>query len=68
MNGWLNPDGIDWTTTAGCPRCDEYGPFAPWQKMSEQYRDAHQAWHGIIASLMAVSIVPLMKWLGRRLA
>lgn len=41
----------DWTTTDGCERCAEHGPFL--LDRDERARDAHQAWHALVAALLA---------------
>lgn len=43
--------GIDWTTTDGCQRCNEHGPFLPGGVFYDPQagRDLHQAWHAIVA-------------------
>lgn len=47
---------VDWTTTDGCERCNEHGPFDQLDSMltfsREKARDAHQAWHGLVAELL----------------
>lgn len=47
--------GIDWTTTEGCDRCNEHGPFLPGGAFSAgdaASREAHQAWHGLVATVL----------------
>ena len=60
---------IDWTTTEGCVRCNEHGPFPPrgWLIDLEASRDAHQAWHAVVAGVMT-AIAPVVKWLAKVLA
>lgn len=52
---------IDWTTTNGCTRCNEHGPFLPRGVFynPEAFRDLHQAWHAIVAE-MARPLVSLI--------
>lgn len=59
---------IDWTTTDGCARCDEHGPFLPPGVLyqPEAARDAHQAWHAITVELLR-PIVRLVEWLSTKL-
>lgn len=68
--GWWHvdeADRIDWATTACCPRCDVYGPFAPWETTTEALRDLHQIWHRI-ATRLAARVATLNDWLTRRIA
>jgi hypothetical protein len=74
--GWWKPTGdeTDWTTTDGCPRCWEYGPFPWWQMVSrhsmtstpEQARELHQEWHTFVA-VMARPFVRMVEWGGRKM-
>ena len=61
---------IDWTTTEGCERCNEHGPYEEWDAKviasNERSRDAHQAWHGI-AEAVAPPFVRVLNWMDRRL-
>jgi len=63
---------VDWTTTDGCARCNEHGPYFPGGTFyvgDEAARDAHQAWHGFVAALTKAAHIPqLLDWLTRRLA
>lgn len=65
-------DWIDWTTTKGCPRCNEHGPYLPHARgitSDEDLRELHQAWHEIVAALIdSLRIVRMVEWLDRRLA
>lgn len=51
------PDAPDWTTTKDCARCNEHGPYPAWDSAilipREQARDIHQAWHTLVADLLA---------------
>ena len=45
----------DWTTTEGCQRCNEYGPFEPggvFYVGGEDAREAHKAWHSLVVALL----------------
>lgn len=56
--GWWKPteDELDWTTTDGCPRCNDHGPYPWWDAKviasEERARDLHQAWHEVTATLL----------------
>ena len=45
-------DDVDWTTTDGCPRCNEHGPYEDFTASGEAARDVHQAWHELVAGLL----------------
>lgn len=51
---------IDWTTTDGCPRCNEHGPYEQWDakviQSAERGRDLHQAWHVIAAEFVRPAV------------
>ena len=63
---------VDWSTTVGCPRCNEHGPLYPSGVIYDPWGDRarHQAWHELAAHVVAPMLSLLLRvltWVAGRI-